>query len=370
MDKELHIVSFNVPLPANYGGVIDVFSRIKALAEAGVAIHLHCFTYGRPQNEKLERYCSEVCYYKRNMSPLLIFGSTPFIVSSRRNERLIDRLSKDNLPILLEGLHCCSILEDHRFDNRKVMVRVHNIEADYYGMLAHAEYNPLKKAYLKIESAKMRRYESILRKASTLFAISQGDKESLENMGCSNVLVVGGANPYKEVKIAPGLGEYALYHGNLSVPENYKAAEYLIDNVFSSGEYQFVVAGYRPPARLIAKAGKYPNVKVVDSPDDLRMSKLIVNAQVNVLVTSQSTGLKLKLLNVLYNGRHCLVNTAMVKGSGLESLCAVADGDDDFRTQLNALMNRELCPDEVATRRMVLDAYSKSTSVQKIIDQL
>ena len=32
MEKHLHIVAFNVPLPANYGGVIDVFYRLKALS--------------------------------------------------------------------------------------------------------------------------------------------------------------------------------------------------------------------------------------------------------------------------------------------------------------------------------------------------
>lgn len=366
----MHIVSFNVPLPADYGGVIDVFYRIKALAEAGVDIHLHCFTYGRTKNEELERYCSEVCYYDRDMSPLLMFRHTPFIVISRRNEQLMEKLAKDDFPILLEGLHCCSVLDDRRFHNRKVMVRAHNIESDYYRMLAKAESKLIKKAYLKIESAKIRRYEPILSRASAVFAISQSDKACLERMGCSNVQVVGGANPYKEVKITPGLGEYALYHGNLSVPENYKAAEYLIDNIFSTGEHRLVVAGYRPPARLIAKADRLSNVKVVESPDDSKMSDLIANAQVNVLVSNQPTGFKMKLLNALYNGRHCLVNSTMVCGSGLESLCAVVEGDEEFRVRLNELMRRELRPDDVEKRREVLSAYSRSTSVNKIIDQL
>ena len=30
-DKEVHIVSFDVPYPPNYGGVIDVFYKIKTL---------------------------------------------------------------------------------------------------------------------------------------------------------------------------------------------------------------------------------------------------------------------------------------------------------------------------------------------------
>ena len=43
---ELHIVTFAVPFPANYGGAIDVWNRIAALKRGGVRIHLHCFVYG------------------------------------------------------------------------------------------------------------------------------------------------------------------------------------------------------------------------------------------------------------------------------------------------------------------------------------
>ncbi|MCX6283192.1 MAG: mannosyltransferase, partial [Bacteroidetes bacterium] len=43
MEQHLHIVSFDIPYPPDYGGVIDVYYKIKTLSEAGVKIHLHCF---------------------------------------------------------------------------------------------------------------------------------------------------------------------------------------------------------------------------------------------------------------------------------------------------------------------------------------
>ena len=39
MEKHLHIISFDVPYPANYGGVIDVFYKLKALHAEGIKIH-------------------------------------------------------------------------------------------------------------------------------------------------------------------------------------------------------------------------------------------------------------------------------------------------------------------------------------------
>ena len=42
MDKYLNIVSFNIPYPANYGGVIDVYYKLEALRACGVKLILHC----------------------------------------------------------------------------------------------------------------------------------------------------------------------------------------------------------------------------------------------------------------------------------------------------------------------------------------
>ena len=44
-EVHLHIISFTIPYPPNYGGAIDVFYKIKALHSAGVKVHLHCFSY-------------------------------------------------------------------------------------------------------------------------------------------------------------------------------------------------------------------------------------------------------------------------------------------------------------------------------------
>ena len=67
-NQPLHIISFNVPFPANYGGVIDVFYKIKSLHQLGIQITLHCFKYGRTEAKELEKYCKTVHYYKRNTS--------------------------------------------------------------------------------------------------------------------------------------------------------------------------------------------------------------------------------------------------------------------------------------------------------------
>lgn len=370
-EKHLHIVAFNVPLPANYGGVIDVFYRLKALSESGVHIHLHCFDYGRGKAPELERFCDEVRYYRRDMSPLRMLDRRPFIVASRHSKALVQRLMQDRYPILLEGLHCCLLLEDEALlRDRLVMVRAHNIEADYYAQLAAAEHRMGKCLYLKMEARKLRRYEPILRKASAVLAISPADREGLQRMGCPRVLLSSGMHPFSEVGgLRKEEGErFALYHGNLAVAENYHAVEYLLDHVFAGSEQRLVVAGNEPPAWLRERIVAMPNVRLVDSPDDKTMQRLVGEAHVCVMVTEQATGLKLKLLNSLYAGRFCLVNSPMVAGTGLEGLCTIADTPEAMRSALGSLMGQDFTETILQERRRVLQVFSPQQAVKVILD--
>ena len=108
MDKKLHIVSFDVPLPANYGGVIDVFNKVRVLHSLGIEITLHCFLYGgREKQDELEKYCKQVFYYKRTTGIQGVSLLRPYIVNSRKSSALLKNLLSDEAPVLFEGLHCC-----------------------------------------------------------------------------------------------------------------------------------------------------------------------------------------------------------------------------------------------------------------------
>ena len=369
MNNDLHIVSFNVPWPANYGGVMDVFYRLRALSRAGLRIHLHCYTYGRPAAPELESLCAEVHYYRRDMSPLRQLDSRPFIVSSRCNKELKKRLLQDRYPILLEGLHCCSLLEDESLlQGRTVMVRAHNIEADYYSRLAHSERHLLRRAYLALDAAKIKRYEPVLQRAAAVFAISEADRQNLLQMGCREVRLVTGGHPYDQVTASAGRGNYALYHGQLSVAENIRAVEWLITNVFNGSDHRLVVAGLNPAASLRRLVERHPNVSLVDSPDDHAMQRLVADAQVNILRTDQPTGMKIKLLHALFCGRHCLVNSPMVAGTGVGDLCCVADTAEAMRSELNRLMQTDFSIGDAALRADRLSPYITANAVRPILD--
>ena len=73
-EQHLHIISFDIPYPPNYGGVVDIFFKLRALSSLGVKIHLHCFQYGRLKSVELDKLCFSVNYYQRKTTKLKLFA--------------------------------------------------------------------------------------------------------------------------------------------------------------------------------------------------------------------------------------------------------------------------------------------------------
>jgi predicted nucleic acid-binding protein len=369
-ENHLHIVSFDVPFPANYGGVIDVYYKLLALNNIGIKIHLHCFEYGRGQAEILGQICETVNYYPRKTGLSSNLSTTPYIVKSRNSTSLINNLIKDNYPILFEGLHTCCYMPDIRLKNRLKIYRESNIEHHYYMHLFRDEKSILKKLFFLIEAFRLKRFQKKLRFADLMLVVSQSDTTYLqEHFAKKKVVYLPSFHANNDFSVQPGGSDFVLYHGKLSVTENYNAAEYLIKEVFAGLDKKLVVAGMDPPEHLKKLCSEYPNVSLIANPDDEEMFGLIQNAQANILITFQATGLKLKLLNTLYKGRFCIVNSAMVQGTGLESLCLKGKNANDFQFLINQVFEKEFDLRDVAKRKMLLEKnYSNAANANRLAD--
>jgi len=367
-DQHLHIISFNIPYPANYGGVIDVFYKAKALTEAGIKVHMHCFEYGRKRAPEMEQLFYSVDYYKRNISKKYLFKRYPYIIQTRNSAQLVETLLKDDYPILMEGIHTTMLLLEKRLRNRKRLVRTHNIEHDYYTNLSRAETDPFKKYYFYTEAGKLKKFEKILAKADHLVAISQKDYQHFSKK-FKNVSYIPAFHPHKKVESLTGKGNYVLYHGNLSVPENSDVVRFLLKEVFNGLDVPVVIAGLNPSGTLQHMADELANVKLIANPDDESLKDLIKQAHVNISITGQATGMKLKLLNTLYNGRFCVVNDKMLSGNGLDTLCVVANNVRGIKKQIHKLMQREFTLEMKGSREAALTKlYNNGNNVARLIE--
>lgn len=372
MQNQLHIISFNVPFPADYGGAIDVFYSIKALSKLGLEIHLHCFEYGRAEAAVLKELCTEVHYYPRKKSPQKLFGKLPYIVSTRDSEALLDRLKKDNAPILFHGTHCCYLLDHPDLALREKCVRMHNIEWQYYRDLAYLETRFLKRKYLESESKKLKTFElEVVKKhANRILAISRKDEYYLSKNQFRQVAYIPAFHAHDRIDIATGLGDYALFHGDLSVRDNEQSALFLIEEVFNDMEYPLVITG-KNPSKKITSYEDLPNIKIVANPSYEAMNKLMRQAQMHTLLTQNEAGMKLKLLQALYTGRHIIINEKMKGKEQIESMVHICRKAEEWKATILSLSQKSFSKKDILFReRNLSKEYEQLANAKKLQELL
>lgn len=373
MSQTLHIVSLDVPYPANYGAMIDVYHRCKALTEIGVRVILHCFEYGRGKHDELLEVAAEVHYYSRSKNPLLMLLPTPFIVRSRMSLALLKKLSEDQYPIIFEGIHTCGFVGHPKLKNRWVGVRAHNIEHNYYQGLAQIEPKWHKRLFFNSEGKKLKRFEKwCFPNVNAVLSVSHADDTYFQkNYRKSHYIPV--FNPLSWGTGARGKGQHALLHGNLSVIENIKGIEFVLNEVWQKDwDMELIIAGKDPSEEFKKYLAAHPTQPtLIENPSDAVLNELIREARINLLPTFQATGLKHKLLNALSNGGFCLATPEMVHGTGLEELCVIGTNAAAWKMHIEKLKNQSLLENEIAERtarlQSIFDNQSNAERIVKLV---
>jgi hypothetical protein len=374
LEKNLHIVCLTVPYPVNYGGVYDLFYKLPALQAMGVQIHLHCFDYGRGKQEELNKYCASVQYYQRNTGYRAFAKNLPYIVGSRKNETLLNDLLQDEHPILMEGIHCTALFTDERFNSRKKFVRLHNVEYEYYKSLFTSAGALFNKLYYWRESKLLKKYEAVVaKKATAIFSVTPKDRDVYYDQfgSTSTEYLPLFMPPGWQAKSLPGMGAYCLYHGDLSVEMNEEAATWLIKKIFPYLKIPLVIAGKDPSKKLQKLAGQNQQVCLLANPSGDMMQDMIVKAHINILPSFSHTGIKIKLVNALFNGRHCIVTPPTVEGTGLESLCHIIDTAEAMKQRIEALYHQPFSERETEDRGTLLtQMFSNQANAQKLVSKI
>lgn len=368
--KYLHIISFDYPYPPNYGGVIDVFYKIKKLSECGVKIILHTFLYKRESNNEMEVYCEKVYYYSRKPLWQSIFSSQPMIVHSRRNDELIENLLLDEHPILFEGTHTCYYLADERLQLRVKLYRSHNLEHDYYQGLYDASDDFWKKIYYKEESRRLKNYFIQLQNADVLFSISKTEQLELQNQFSDKVVeYLPGFHGFDKVNDEFLESDFILYHGNLGVAENQLAALFLIEHIFIKLPFPIIIAGMNPSEQL-KKICAEKKISLIQNSSSTDIDNLIRKARVNVLYTEQATGIKLKFLHVLFQGKNFVVNDKMLVGTGLEGLLKGTTSAEEMIQAILEAYNTSYTDYDYQKRKEYVKLFSNETNAKIILKYL
>lgn len=369
--NHLHVIAFDMPYPPNYGGSTDMYFKLVGLQKLGINVTLHVFLYdGKSAAPELNEVTFKTIYYSRKRYKNPFIGKLPYIVKTRKNEQLFQNLLKDNAPILFEGLHTTYYLNHPKLRDRVRVVRAHNVEHHYYAALNEAEDHWLKKIFFKIEAKKLEKYERILNHADGIAGISPSETNYLnETYGKTQYIPAFHSN--NDVVSRIGKGNFVLYHGNLSVPENNRAALFLAEEVFPKLNVPCIISGSNPSARLVKAVSKCEHITLKANISTTEILELIESAHVNAMITFQSTGIKLKLLNSLYRGRFVVANHAMVDQTQLETLCAVSDSPEGIIREINSCFEQSFSMELQENRRNVLGGlFNNNLNAMKLAKML
>lgn len=365
-NKSLHIISFENPFPPDFGGVIDVYYKVKALHSLGFTIYLHCYYDDRSEvSEELKAITEKVYLYKKNKNPIFIFSKYPLPVICRFDKNLIENIKKHNAPILFEGLHSTMILRKAKLDNRKYL-RLHNIESNFYLGMSKSETNLIKKILYYFVAEKYVDYQKIIPDFNCVFALSQHEYSEAKkmNVNCIYVPVFHG----NESSLTHSeFGNYAFYHGDLRLADNKRAAEFLIEVFKEIPDYNLIIASSNGKKLIESKSNTISNVKFVEISNEKHLDELLANAHINAMLSFQEAGTKLKVINSLFKSRFCLINKNMVDDEKVLSLCEIAATKEDFIRKINSLKDKPYTQNE--TRNQVLMDVLNDRNNAKLIEQ-
>ena len=288
-------------------------------------------------------------------------------MQSRSNKSLITNLQAVKAPILFEGLHTTHALLKNSFKGQRTFVRTHNIEHLYYKGLSNSSLSVFKKIFYSIEAFKLKKYERILNITDGILTISPFEQQYFSTQYLTPCKYIPVFHENSTVRDANNSKKQVLYHGDLRLSDNIKAALYLI-TVYKNTEIQFIIASSCENKKVLQEINKYANCVFTSIKNGVQISKLINESQVNALVTFQKTGIKLKLINALYSGSFVITNHLMVEDTGLENTCETAKDKGTFLSKTKTLLEASFSLKNRELRRANLSSFHTETSAKKIID--
>ena len=109
---------------------------------------------------------------------------------------------------------------------------------------------------------------------------------------------------------------------------------------------------------------------LIENPTGAQMDQLIAEAHLHILPAFQSTGVKLKLVKSLFQGRFVLTNPQMVEGTGLDDVCISFRKPAELFQRIKDLRNKPFTQAEIERRKSLLSGFNdhlSASAIQKVM---
>ena len=356
------VVCSDFPYPADHGGRVDTWGRIKVLAELGWTIHLLVCGKQMPSPSDMKvvyRYVEDIKICDRRSKLTDMLHRVPMQVHSRNELRKVN-IDEDYDYVLLEGDYVYPILNNPLVKHANVILRVHNDEAVYFNALAKSTSNVIHKIYYQMESTKFTYLQKkMLKKVDKYLFISNKEFETFHKLHPSAKSLFLPPPVTKETFLASTFdSKHVVFIGSLFMPNNREAIEWYLKHIhplmLKEPDYKFIVAGNsRKQSLSWLDSYDMTNVIVHDTPESLediyKHGYLFVNPMQN------GAGVKLKTIEAIQNGLPVISTSIGYEGTGLvdNEHIMVADSPEEFYRRIKLLF------DNPARARTLLESSQK-----------
>lgn len=356
-------LSTQVPVPVDSGYAIRTLSLVRALAELGHEVDFLSFT-NRPVTDlrPLSDLCREVALLPQQRVNLTRGGDylgrltallrgRPFAIqrcASPKMLALTRQFLADNRYdfVLGDGVYGLANLPDTPVP---VVLNCHNVEWMIIKRYAALEKHPLKRAYARIEAARMRRAEQAAGRRSAVATVcSAVDGATLRQM-CPDLPVVVVPNTIDIASFCSSAAETisspptVLFQGVMDWYPNRDAVEFFVAQIWPAvrarlPQARFLIAGRNPPADWRQRWSATDGIEVTGTVPDL--APYVRAATVVAVPLRIGSGTRIKILEAAA-ARRPVVSTS-VGAEGLEfqpgKEILIADAPDEFAAAVIELL--------------------------------
>jgi glycosyltransferase involved in cell wall biosynthesis len=257
----------------------------------------------------------------------------------------------------------------------------HNAEFVMWKREAALERNPLRRAIVRWEAARVRRYEaSILQPFDVTLAVSEPDRQALRGLAGSKriELLPNVAEPSLLERTplqASGTDPVILFLGTLSWPPNARGLQDFLRRTFPllrarRPDVRLVVAGRGAPPDL-AGLVRGPGIQMAGAVDD--PEPLYRRARVFVEVAAGGSGTRVKVLNALARGLPVVTTPDGAEGLDLRpgEHVLIGSGPEELVDALVRVMDDDGVWSTLSEngRRLVRDRYTPETAY-RVLDEV
>lgn len=375
------VVCSDFPYPADHGGRVDTWGRIKVLAELGWKIHLVVCGKQLPSPGDIEvvyRYVDKIKLCDRRSKLTDLLHSIPMQAQSRKELKHVN-IDEDYDYVLLEGDYVYPILKNPLIKHANVILRVHNDEAIYFKALARSTKNIIHKLYYLMESYKFSTLQKkMLQKVDKYLFISNKEFEEFQRRHPSAKSLFLPPPVTKETFLASTFQtKHVVFIGSLFMPNNREAIEWYLEHIhplmLQEPDYKFIVAGNsRKQSLNWLQSFDMTNVVVHDTPESL--DEIYKSGYVFVNPMQNGAGVKLKTIEAIQNGLPVISTSIGYEGTGLvhNEHIMVADSPEEFYFRVKQMFDNPILAKDLleSSQQYIRTHYNHKEVLKSYINSL